>query len=343
VKKHRLKKLFKSSKFRVALSYLAIIMTLSIFFSLAFYNTSVNELNRQIPPPSMYDRAFGGGHQPFHREEIDQFLRDRIDEGENTLLFKLFMLNLVALFGGSIISYYLARYTLHPIESAMDAQSRFISDASHELKTPLTAIQAGNEVALRKTNLTIEEAKDTISSNVEEVVKLRHLTDCLLTLASQEHRQLILTPVSVQDAVGEALNRVVQLAVPRDIGVVDNVPPDIKVMAEEQGLIEVLVILFDNAIKYSDDGKNIYIDAHVKGNHVVIKIRDEGPGIRASDQKYIFERFYRANTARTKNGSSSYGLGLSIAKKILEQNKGSISVESVLGEGSIFSIKLPPA
>jgi signal transduction histidine kinase len=315
-------------------------MTLSIFFSLAFYNASVSELNRQIPPPAMYDRAFDG-HGPSHREEIDRFLHDRINEGENTLLFNLFMLNMVALFGGSIISYYLARYTLYPIESAMDAQSRFISDASHELKTPLTVIQAGNEVALRKSNLTLDEAKDTINSNVEEIVKLRHLTDCLLTLASQEHRQLILTPVSVQDAVGEALNRVVQLAVPRDIGVVDNVPSDIKVMAEEQGLIEVLVILFDNAIKYSDDGKNIYIDAQVKGKHGVIKVRDEGPGIRASDQKYIFERFYRANFARTKNGSSSYGLGLSIAKKILEQNKGSISVESVLGEGSAFSIKLP--
>jgi two-component system sensor histidine kinase CiaH len=341
VKTIRIRKLFKSSTLRVALSYLAIIMIMSIFFSLVFYNTSIKELNRQLPPPSFYE-GLQGGPPPVPRNEVDQFLRDRISEGQSTLMLNLVMLNVLALFGGSFISYFLARYTLHPIENALDAQSRFISDASHELKTPLTVIQAGNEVALRKSNLSVDEAKEVIQSNVEEIIKLRQLSDCLLTLASQEHRQLVLEPVSIQDAVSEALNRVVQLAVSRDIGVIDNIR-DIEVTAEEQGLVEVLVILFDNAIKYSYEGKNIFVNVYKKGKHGVISVRDEGPGIRATDQKYIFERFYRANTARTKNTNSSYGLGLSIAKKIVEQNKGNISVESTLDKGSTFSIKLPLA
>lgn len=332
----------KSSTVRLALSYLAIIMVMSVGFSIVFYYTSSSQLSRQLPPGSFYDTVFGGRGNGFDsRDNIDQFLRQRIGEGQSDLLMKLIWLNLLLGLGvGSVISYFLARYTLRPIEEAMETQSRFVSDASHELRTPLTAIQAGNEVFLRRKQITVAEAKKVIESNVEEVSKLKKLSDGLLTLARQDNSRVIVKPVSMQNIVSESLNQVVDLAMQKEIKVNDSVP-DFKILAEKQEILQVLVILLDNAIKYSEEGSNIYLEGHKKGNYGYVSVRDDGPGIRASDQAHIFERFYRANTARTKNQHDGYGLGLSIAKKIVERNHGKISIESILGKGSTFTIKMP--
>jgi len=327
-----------STTARLAASYLAIIMVLSISFSFVLYKTSVHELGRQIPPVSMFNPE-----QPDPSEglEYHHFFDRRIEEGRGHLQGRLILLNLVVLGAGAGLSYYLARRTLQPIESAMDAQSRFVTDASHELRTPLTAILTGNEVAQRKPNLTLKQAKDTIKSNTEEIIKLQGLTDGLLSLAAQDiNGPPIRQPVSLQDITGEAMNRVLAAAQAKHISIEDKVP-DIKVSGDQAKLTQVATILLDNAVKYSPEKSTVYIEGHDKDGHGSLSVKDDGIGIAADDLPRIFDRFYRADPARTKPAADGYGIGLSIARKIIDQHHGRITVSSALGEGSTFTIQLP--
>jgi two-component system sensor histidine kinase CiaH len=337
MKTHKITSFLGSTTARLAASYLAIIMVLSISFSYVLYKTSAHELGRQIPPVSMFDPE-----QP-DPLEYHHFFDQRINEGRGHLLERLVLLNLFVLGAGAVFSYYLARRTLQPIESAMEAQSRFVTDASHELRTPLTAILTANEVAQRKSSLTLKQARDTIKSNTEEIIKLQGLTDGLLSLAAQDiNGPLFSQPVSLQDITGEAMNRVLAAAQAKQIAIQDNVP-DIKVSGDQAKLAQVATILLDNAVKYSSDKSTVYIEGHGKDGHGYLSVRDEGIGISAADLPLIFDRFYRADPARTKPDTDGYGIGLSIARKIIEQHRGRITVSSAPGKGSIFVLQLPLA
>ena len=331
----------RSTTARLAASYLAIIMILSLGFSFVLYNDSAHELGRQIPSPSIIAPGFEDPNGDF---SYRHFFQRRIDEGRGHLLDRLIILNLFVLILGAALSYYLARRTLEPIEDAMDAQSRFVSDASHELRTPLTAILSSNEVALRKPHLTLAQAKKTLQSNVEEMVKLKALSDSLLNLSKQDSTQpLALQPVSMQDVASEAMNRVLTAAQAKKITVQDEVPA-IKVKADSDSLAQVLAILLDNAIKYSPEAGTVQLSGHQQNGHGYLSVKDHGAGIAAKDLPHIFERFYRADSARNTSASGGgHGIGLSIAQKIIEQHHGLISVTSAPGHGSTFTVQLPLA
>jgi signal transduction histidine kinase len=322
---------------RLSLSYLAIIMVLSIGFSVVFYRTSWHELGRQLPPPGVNEPVEGAGDFDY-----DNFLRNRVDEGRNDLLTKLILLNMGTFVLGGMLSFALARRTLGPIERALYAQSRFASDASHELRTPLAVMQAENEVALRKSGLTLVRAKGLLQSNLEEVTRLKDLADGLLRLAREDQKDIILHPVSLQDCAAEAMNRVVKPAQAKNITVQD-ASLDINVLTNSNHLVQTLVIFLDNAIKYSDKRATVHIEGSAKGKYGYISVRDEGPGIAAEDLPYIFDRFYRVDPSRAKHAGEGHGLGLSIAQRLAEQMGGDISVRSKLDEGSTFTIKLPLA
>ncbi|HYH74899.1 MAG TPA: HAMP domain-containing sensor histidine kinase [Candidatus Saccharimonadales bacterium] len=323
---------------RLTFSYLAIIMAMSIGFSWIFYNTSASELNRPGPGRPVMIQVLENG-QP---QAINEFLEERAEEGRRRLLGNLIAVNAIALLAGTYISYMLARKTLEPIEAAMEAQSRFTSDASHELRTPLTTIQTENEVALRKANLTLPRAKELLRSNLEEAGKLRILSEGLLQLARAEQTDIKLQPISLAAVATEAINRVIKPAQDKNIVIEDSVQ-DMQVNGDQQLLIQALVIVLDNAVKYSPAKTAIQLSAQSDGKYAVVSVTDQGPGISAIDQAHIFDRFYRADVSRTKQQVSGYGLGLSIADKIIRQHNGSIAVQSEPGKGSTFTIKLPLA
>jgi two-component system sensor histidine kinase CiaH len=327
----------RSTTARLAASYLAIIIILSVGFSFVLYKTSAHELGRQIPPTSLFESnqlSFGGDI------DYNHFFENRIEEARGHLLGRLIILNLLVLVIGAALSYYLARRTLQPVESAIAAQNRFVTDASHELRTPLTAILTSNEVALRKPRITLEQAKDVIKSNMEEMVQLKGLSDGLLSLARQDTGAIVSKPVSLQDVAGEAMNRVLKAAQAKQISIQDDVP-DTKVPGDMQGLVQAVAILLDNAIKYSPEKTTINLEGHQKDNHGYISVRDKGIGISPEDLPHIFDRFYRADLARTGSDTSGYGIGLSIAQKIVEQHHGKIAVSSKPNKGSTFVIQLP--
>lgn len=341
------KRFIGSSTGRLAASYLLVIMSMSLGYSLVLYTTSARALQRQVPPPGViqqyrYNMPVERGDVIVSPQPIDTFLQERIDEGRRELVHRLIVLNIVTLLVGGVLSYYLARRSLQPIEQNMDAQSQFVSDASHELRTPLTTLQTSNEVALRNPKLTLAQSKGLIAQNIEEVAKLQALTDGLLTLARPDNNQLAIGSVSLQDVAGDAMNRVIAQAQERDIAIDDTVQP-VVVAANRQSLAQALIVLLDNAIKYGPAKSTIHLSGGKRNKRAYVEVRDEGPGIRPYDMRRIFDRFYRADQSRSAQHVSGHGIGLSLAKKLVEQQGGEIRVASTVGKGSTFTISLPLA
>ncbi|HEX3568788.1 MAG TPA: ATP-binding protein [Candidatus Saccharimonadales bacterium] len=331
----------KSTTARLAGSYLVIIMILSIGFSVVFYNTSARELGKQIPPAGIIANKFGISTVNGDNGDFHQFFQDRIDKGRGELLTNLVLINLCALVLGTFLSYYLARRTLEPIEQAMDAQSRFASDASHELRTPLAVIQTENEVALRKPDLTLIRAKELLASNLEEVTRLKALSEGLLRLA-RNHSGAPHQPLWIDDIASEAVNRVLKAAQAKHISI-DESAPHAQVLGDTDGLVQVMAVLLDNAIKYSEPHTTVCIAGAASDKNVMLSVADEGMGIDADHLPHIFDRFYRADQARSKQAVDGYGLGLAIAKAIIEQHHGYITVASQPGKGTTFTVTIPQA
>lgn len=332
---------------RLAASYLAVIMVMSLTYSYVLYSTSAHELGR-MPPRDLYEQQVESGDTSTGemaggvaaRPRFDEFLRERAEEGRRVLLQRLIVINLLTLAGGAWLSYYLARRTLQPIEANVEAQVQFVSDASHELRTPLTTLQTTNEVALRNAKLSTAQAREVLRQNIDEVGKLQELTDGLLKLARQDTEALPMEQVSLQRVAGDAMNRIVAPAQAKDIAVEDKVR-DIAVKAHAASLTQAVVVLLDNAIKYSRPHSTIVVEGGRRGKHAYIRVVDEGPGIRPSDLPRIFERFYRADQSRSSQHVNGHGIGLSLAKKIAGQHGGTVDVASEVGKGSKFTISLP--
>lgn len=334
-----------STTARLAESYLLIIMLMSIGFSLVLYNTSANQLGHQIPPHGLTQQASPNNDQGKPQDDnpaLDHFFHQRIAEGRTALRFRLLYLNVGALLVGAVVSYYLARRSLRPIEQAMDAQVQFVSDASHELRTPLTAIKAVNEVALRNKKLSLSNAKNVITQNIDDVERLQALAEGLLMLAKQDKTKLTYSAVALQTIVGDAMTQIIPQASNKAITVNDEVA-NISVIGNKAALEQVLVILLDNAVAYSHPKTTITLQTRIKGKHVYLDIVDQGIGIRATDLPHIFSRFYRGDQSRSASEKTGYGLGLSIAQRIMLNHDGAITVHSVPGEGSTFTLKLSSA
>lgn len=241
-----------------------------------------------------------------------------------------------------LMSYFLAGKTLKPIQSMMEEQRRFLADASHELRTPLTALRTATEVSLRDKGLTLAEAKVLLTENLDEVKNLQYLSESLLRLSSLENKEVALSwqTVPLTELMTEAVKKVRTQAQLKKIGLKADASP-FSVKGDKLALIEVLVILLDNAIKYSPKNTEIKLTSKVKKGLVSISVIDQGMGIEAKDISHIFSRFYRADQSRSTRFGSGYGLGLPIAKRIVEEHHGRIEVISRPGKGSTFSIYLP--
>jgi signal transduction histidine kinase len=343
---------FNRASIRLALTYLAIIMVLSVGFSIVLYKTSTGKLNIRLQPTAngktgkvarpaqAYIDINGSSSGSTEISDLNAQLQKKVADIRTDLVHKLIILNVGALAVGGVFSYYLARRTLKPIETAMNAQERFASDASHELRTPLTVMQAEIEVVLHKPKLSLARAKAALRSNYQEVTKLRQLSEGLLRLAQPKQNNADYTVVVIDEVITAATNQVLKLAQAKHISIT-HTAPKLATWGDKQSLVQTIVILLDNAIKYSAPKSAISIEGRAEGSHIFLSIRDRGPGISAVDLPHIFERFYRTDTSRSKLTVSGYGLGLSIAQKIIQQHQGSIEVTSVLGQGSVFTIRLP--
>lgn len=327
--------MIKSAVGRLTFAYLAILMTLSLGFTVLLYNISMHELNQEIRQPYSYELV-----QPGLFLDFGRFRDYRFNEARRNLIENLVVINIGTLILGSIFSYGLAKRNIRPIEEALEAQSRFAADASHELRTPLTALQTEIEVALRDKKLNLKDAKAQLNSNLEEVIKLRTLSDRLLKLARDDEK-IEIKKFELQRSVLKSINQVAPLAKNKNIKLVDNTRK-MQVLGNAQHTEDCLAIILDNAIKYSPIKTKVTIESGKDKEFGFVTIVDQGSGIKPEELPYIFERFYRADHSRGKDGDvNGHGLGLSIAKNIMEAQNGYIEVISNPDKGSAFTVKLP--
>jgi signal transduction histidine kinase len=320
-------------------------MSISIFFSIMVYQLSVQELRRGLRGPrvAIESQAYPGFPAEL-KIAIDKERESIYNEAKARVFQRLLFINLLILFAGGALSYYLAVRTLRPIEEAHDAQNRFTADASHELRTPITAMLTENEVTLMDPKLTLQAAKLQLASNIEELQKLSTLSDNLMRLAGLENTELQKEPVVLHDVLNRAIERTAILAKAKHIEVsFSHSKQPVSIIGDESSLEEVFIILLDNAIKYSGDATHITITTVRNQKNIEIRIKDYGVGISEEAINHIFDRFYRSDPSRTNQNISGHGLGLAIAKEIIEKHNGNISVKSTQGKGSTFTVTLPVA
>lgn len=323
--------------------YLGVLMIISLFFSATLYQTSNRELERGLRrPTAVFNTIEGPGGFPTNIRT--QFLNERetqYQEAHERILNNLILTNILILVGGGGLCYFLALRTLKPIEEAHEAQSRFTADASHELRTPITAMRTENEVALMDSKLSLKDAKQQLKSNVEELEKLSSLSEGLLRLAQVDNNHLQKTTVSAETIAQAAVNRMLPRAEAHAVLIKTVIQADAQVIADEASATEALVTLIDNAVKYSPKNSEVIVRVQQDQRQVLFQVIDSGPGIKKDELSHIFERFYRADSSRTKQGVSGYGLGLAIAKSIADAHHGDITVASKVNKGSTFTLILP--
>lgn len=221
----------------------------------------------------------------------------------------------------------------------------FIANVSHELRTPVSNIKGYSETLLEGALDEKKNAKEFVEIISKSAERLVQLIDDLLDLSKIESGKISIDrgTCSMKNITQKALDEMLKTGKRKNINITNNIPDTVPdVSADEYMILQVLLNLLDNSIKYSNGDNNIDIQAHETEGFVRVDIKDQGIGIPENDLPRIFERFYRVDKARSRELGGT-GLGLSIVKHIIQEHGGEVSVESVLGKGSTFSFTLPKA
>lgn len=239
-----------------------------------------------------------------------------------------------------LASIYLANLSMRPILVSYQKQKDFVENASHELRTPLAVLQNRLESLFRHPEATILESSESIGSSLDEVRNMRLLTTNLLNLARRDDGFKV-DLVEVAPAYFDEIFENYQIiAEDNGKGLTVNNLIHQPIRTDKVLIKQLLTILFDNAMKYTDDSGEITITAHSKDKQVYFTIADNGLGIRDEDKKKIFDRFYRVDKARTRQ-KGGFGLGLSLAQQIIKTLDGQISVRDNQPKGTVFEVRLP--
>jgi len=226
----------------------------------------------------------------------------------------------------------------------VEEQNRFISDASHELRTPLAALKTSTEVALRDRKMSASEARQILEDNLEDIGSLEMLSEHLLRLAQYQkgRRVLEFEKVNLGDSAKRIYKKIQAIADKKKIDLELKIS-DIYINADLISIEELMLIFMDNALKYTPEGGRVSLSVVGEGKNAVMKVSDSGEGINRKDIPHIFDRFYRVDRSRSKSRISGFGLGLPVAKRIVELHHGSINVSSKPGSGSTFTARFPLA
>lgn len=231
--------------------------------------------------------------------------------------------------------------TLARLEKAVGEMKQFTASISHELRTPLAVLRGEAEVALMQGG-SAEQYRRVLSSQLEEFDKLTQMINQLLTLARAESGEVQVEkqPVDISAMVKTLVEDLEPVATSKDLQLACDCEPQVLVTADPAWMERIVLNLVDNAIKFTGPGGHLSVGISRDGDQVILDVRDEGVGIPQEDLPHIFERFYRADPSRS-NRADGAGLGLSLVKWAVDQHGGSIAVESVLGRGSRFVVRLP--
>lgn len=262
------------------------------------------------------------------------------EEISTTILFT------ILLFSGTmliflLISIWLSGYAMRPVAKAWAQQQQFVADASHELKTPLTAILATNNILLSNPDLTIREQEKWIENSQAEANHMKDLIANMLFLAKSEDEQvqLVLSEISLSDIVTDTTLQFEPVAFENGTLIDSSIEEAITIQGDLTQMRQLVHILIDNACKYAGESGYVKVCLRREGGTIKLEVCNSGKPIPAEDLPHIFERFYRSDKARTQqNQSGGYGLGLAIAKSIADRHKAQISAASSEEGGTTFTV-----
>ncbi|REE66736.1 hypothetical protein A8990_14735 [Paenibacillus taihuensis] len=267
-------------------------------------------------------------------------------EDDDSTLHSLLLDIITGIGSGVLISifvgFFLAGRAWVPIRNAWDKQQRFVADASHELRTPVSVIRAQTELLLRYPSHSIERESDNIAVILKESTRMSKLLEDLLTLARSDSNQLELecSVFSLDRVLLDLTKQFKLLAVTKEIDIDLSLQEPLPFWGDESRIRQLLVILLDNALKYTPSNGRIEVSGKSSAHHVTVIVSDSGRGIPKEELPYLFERFYRGDKSRSRKEGGT-GLGLSIAKWIVDAHGGTIRAESQTGAGSRFELRFP--
>ena len=268
------------------------------------------------------------------------------DEALKSQAFTSVLIFVAAMFAFFAASWWLSSWALKPVEDAWGRQRRFIADASHELKTPLTVILANSQIlqsdpgipdsSMRWVNSTSDEAS-RMSELVTELLELTRADE-----ASQAGTSNVMatTCIDFSELVESMTLEFDAVAFERGCSIETAIEPGIQIMGDRSWLERAVKALIDNATKYADNGSQVLVGLKREGKHVVYSVNNKGTVISPEDLDHIFDRFYRSDRARSREDTGGFGLGLAIAKSIFEAHGGTITATSNATEGTTFTVTL---
>ncbi|HEY5628371.1 MAG TPA: HAMP domain-containing sensor histidine kinase [Candidatus Limnocylindrales bacterium] len=266
-----------------------------------------------------------------------------LEHETQTLILGIASVGAVGLVGAALITLLVTGRALRPVRDGFETQRRFVADASHELRTPAALIRANAEV-LQREGLVGEDGGPLVEDIVAEADRLGGLVGDLLQLAAWDEMRLAVAPVTLDAAAiaRDTVRGATAMAAERGVGLAHDAAGPVFARADRDRLVQLLLILVDNAVDHSPRGTTVTVRARRAGAHAVLEVEDQGPGIPPAEQERIFEPFTRLH-GTTRHGSGGTGLGLAIARRIAEAMHGSITVSSPEGAGARFIVTLPVA
>ena len=269
--------------------------------------------------------------------------------GWRSLAATLAVVEVAALAVFFVISLFFSRWALRPVARAWTQQRRFVADASHDLKTPLTVILANTSIALEHPERSVASQSQWLESTQHEAEAMQSLVGDLLALAKMDEEEAAaqsgaarpaFEEVDLSDVIEGEVLQFESVAFERGVKLESQVELGIELRGNEQRLRRLAGTLIDNACKYVDDGGAVDVSLSRSGKQARLAVRNTGAPISPEDLPHVFDRFYRADKART-GGAGGHGLGLAIARAIAEEHGGTLTASSTQAEGTVFTATLP--
>lgn len=251
-------------------------------------------------------------------------------------------ISLLALIVAAAIGYNISGKVMAPMEAAYERQRQFAADASHELRTPLSVVMASADVLANDPSIQSPFLQQVIGDLKDEVKKMSKLVSDLLTVARSENssEKLKLADFDFSADLQQVVRNMQLMAEKKQITLTGEIAEHIRYYGDEQKIKQLMLIFVDNAIKYTPEGGSVQVrTVAAKGKMVSFAVADTGIGVAKEDYRKIFGRFYRVDKARSR-AMGGNGLGLAIAKDIVEAHHGQIYIDSELGKGTTFTIEL---
>ena len=257
------------------------------------------------------------------------------------LIYTFAVVGSVMLIALYFTSRFFANRSIRPVKEAFDKQKQFIADASHELKTPLAIINTNTDVLLSNPEDTIHNQAKWLHYIKSETERMARLTSDLLYLTQMDDSKtnMIFTRFNISDAVENIMLTMEAVIFEKNVSLDYEIEPELTVHGNIEQIKQVVMILLDNAVKYTNPKGSMSISLKKQHNEVILSVTNTGEGIAPEHLTRIFDRFYRTDSSRARK-QGGYGLGLAIAKSIIEQHKGRIYAKSVVGESTTFYVHL---